>query len=120
MGNAESTPQLPARTISRRERHPALVTSFDEKFDALKIDHGVSSHTERLLFSSDDTEHVDSAATEQYVRQLLKDPKNKLGLSALSTNNPSAVLEKPATVLRDTQYYNITIPNEGSPVSVPA
>lgn len=126
MGNAESTPQLPpaARSISRRERHapppppPPPVTSFDEKFDALRIDHASSSRTERLLFSGDDTEHVDSAATEQYVRQLLKDPKNRLGLSALSTNNPSAVLEKPATVLKDTQYYNVTIPNEGSPVSL--
>lgn len=119
MGSAASTPQLPARTASERRPRP-LPIPFSEKFAALEIDHASSRpyNTEHLLLSADDTQHVDSAATEQYVRHLLKDPKNKLGLSALSANNPSAILEKPATVLRDTQYYNVTIPYEGSPVSL--
>lgn len=121
MGNAESTPQPPpTRSISRRERRippdQAPVTSFDEKFDALRIDHADTKPIERIIFPSDNSEHVDAAGTEQYVRQLLKDSKNRLGLSALSSNNPAAVLEKPASVIKDTQFFNLKIPHEGSPV----
>lgn len=122
MGSAESTPQPPSRSISRRERRvpreQAPVATFDEKFDALRIDHPRHSPVDRIIFK-DDSEHVDATATEQYVREVLKDSKNRLGLSALSTNNPSAVLEKPSSVIRDTQYFNLKIPHEGSPVSEP-
>ncbi|KAF2163758.1 hypothetical protein M409DRAFT_68333 [Zasmidium cellare ATCC 36951] len=123
MGNSESVPQPPppTRSISRRERRmpreQAPVTTFDEKFDALKIDHAETKPTERVIFPSDNSEHVDAAGTEQYVRQLLKDSKNRLGLSALSSNNPAAVLEKPSSVIRDTQFFNLKIPHEGSPVT---
>lgn len=123
MGNAESTPQPPpsARSISRRERRrdQAPVTTFDEKFDALRIDHAETKPTERIIFPSENSEHVDAAGTEQYVRQLLKDSKNRLGLSALSSSNPAAVLEKPSSVIKDTQFFNLKIPHEGSPVSLP-
>lgn len=121
MGAAESTPQLPTRTISRRERRvqrdPTPTTSFDEKFDALRIDHARRSEIERFIFGSGDTEHVDEAGIQQYVKEVLKDPKNRLGLNALSANNPAKVLEKPSTLIRDTQYFNVKIPHEGSPVS---
>ena len=35
---------------------------------------------------------------EQYVQELLKDLKNRLGLSALSSNEPAVVLKKPSAV----------------------
>ena len=115
MGNAESTPALPARTPSRRQPvrtcTPDMV--FNEKFDAFHISQPSSSS----VLSSSNSAHVSGARTEQYVRELLKDSKNRLGLSALSTANPSAVLEIPSAILKDTQYYNVTIPNEGSPVT---
>lgn len=118
MGNAASTPQLSPPVRSRRVDHePAPVMSLDEKFDAFKIDHGKRQAVEHKVFSSDDSEHVDAIATERYVRQLLKDPKNKLGLSAFSANNPAAVLEKRSTVLKDTQAFNVKIAHEGSPVT---
>lgn len=120
MGSAESTPQLPPHPVSRRERRrepvQAPITTFDEKFDALRIDRAEAEDVRRIINSSDNPEHVDAAATEQYVRELLKDSKNRLGLSALSTNNPAAILEKPSTVLKDTQFFNVKIPHEGYPV----
>lgn len=118
MGSAESTPtpQAPMRAYSRRQRPASPQMSLDEKFDAFRIDHAAPT-TSNAIFSSDNSEHVSGAKIEQYVRELLKDSKNRLGLSALSTNNPSAILEKPSAILKDTQYYNITIPNEGSPVT---
>lgn len=67
--------------------------TLNEKFDAYRVDH-----PEHRIFSRDDSENVNSANIEEYVRELLKDSKNRLGLSALSTNNPSAVLEVPSAV----------------------
>ncbi|KXT16453.1 hypothetical protein AC579_1774 [Pseudocercospora musae] len=121
MGSAESTPQLPARAISRRERRvqrdPTPPTSFDEKFDALRIELAERKKIERLIFASGNSEHVDAAGIQQYVNEVLKDSKNRLGLNALSANNPAAILEKPSTLIRDTQYFNLKIPHEGSPVT---
>lgn len=121
MGSAESTPVVPTRTVSRRERRApreAAVVSFDEKFDALRVDHADCKSVDRIIFpSGGNSEHVDAAATQDYVSKVLKDPKNRLGLSALSANNPAAILEKPSTLIRDTQYFNIKIPHEGSPVT---
>lgn len=121
MGNAESTtaPPAPARTLSRscRQRPSSPRVTLDEKFDAIRIDHPSPFPSTKSILSSDDSEHVSGAKTEQYILNLLKDPKNRLGLSALSTSNPSAVLEKPSAILRDTQYFNITIPHEGTPVT---
>lgn len=98
MGSAESVPvpQVPARVVSRRERRvprqQAPVTTFDEKFDALRIDHADNKSVDRIIFPSGNAEHVDATTTHEYVQEVLKDPKNKLGLSALSSNNPAVVL----------------------------
>jgi bleomycin hydrolase len=119
MGNAASTPQLQPPRERRLHRESTLVTTLDEKLDLLKIDHGTEEPLEHAIFTSGNSEHVDAVATERYVRQLLKDPKNRLGLSALSTNNPSIVLEKPSAIIKDTQFFNLKIPHEGSPVSPP-
>ena len=121
MGSAQSAPQataLPVRSrpVPARERKPEAnaFTSLDEKFDAVRIDHRTSDGE---VLDENNREHVSGAKTEEYVKQLLKDPKNRLGLSALSTANPSAVLEKSSAILKDTQYFNLTIPFEGSPVT---
>lgn len=51
------------------------------------------------------------------MRELLKDSKNRLGLSALSANNPSSILEIPSTILHDAQTFNVAIAHEGDPVT---
>ncbi|KAK3068442.1 bleomycin hydrolase, partial [Teratosphaeriaceae sp. CCFEE 6253] len=120
MGAAESVPVPPPMRAVRRRQQPTCTPptqSLDEKFDAVRIDLGRPATSTSSVLSSDDTQHVSGAKTEQYVRELLKDSKNRLGLSALSTANPSTVLEIPSAILKDTQNFNITIPNEGSPVT---
>ncbi|KAI6883489.1 peptidase C1B, bleomycin hydrolase [Hortaea werneckii] len=118
MGNTASAPSPPppARHVSRRQRPVSPRLTLDEKFDAFHIDHEEHATSQKVL-SPDDSQHVKAAETEAYVRELLQDSKNRLGLSALSTNNPSAILEKPSTILKDTQYFNTAIPHEGSPVT---
>lgn len=124
MGGAQSTPQPQSvpRQIAGQQRQNTTQRplpnsrcgdSIDEKFDAVRISS--PSSDARVLSSRSTT--VSAADTEAYVKQLLKDPKNRLAYSALSTANPSAVLEKPSAILKDTQYFNVAIPFEGSPVT---
>lgn len=122
MGGSQSTPELPGaqEQIPRQRRQQPrseTYTSLDEKFDAVRIDKDYSRSKNDSVLDSDSPEHVSGAKTEEYIRQLLKDPKNRLGLSTFSSSNPNAALEKPSTVLRDTQYFNLPIPFEGSPVT---
>jgi bleomycin hydrolase len=60
---------------------------------------------------------VSLSKTTSYISTILSDPKNRLALSALSTQNPAKVLEKPSAILKDTQTFNLKIPTEGSPVT---
>ena len=124
MGGAQSTPQpqsLPryiagqqrSNVTQRPLRDSCRKDSIDEKFDAVRIS---SPSTDGRVLDSRSS-HVSASDTEAYVKHLLKDPKNRLAFSALSTANPSAVLEKPSTVLKDTQSFNVAIPFEGSPVT---
>jgi bleomycin hydrolase len=111
MGSAQSSPDPPP--APRRERHQQQLPqspNLDEKFDAVRIS------TDHQILSSNSS-HVSGAKTEGYIADLLKDPKNKLAYSALSTTNPNNVLEKPSQLLKDTQTFNLKIPYEGSPVT---
>lgn len=117
MGNAASTLASPQPAASVPRRQPRAST-LNEKLGLLTIEDSRRDPVNRAILSLDDPENVDASATEQFVRDLLKDSKNRLGLSALSTNNPAVVLEKTSVTLRDQQLFNITIPHEGSPVRI--
>lgn len=121
MGAAQSTPQqsLPRQVAGQQRSAPRVVSnrhpeySLEEKFDAIRI----SKPSDEGCVLDSSSSHVSGADTEAYVKQVLKDPKNRLGLSALSTANPAQVLQRNATILKDGQYFNTSIPVEGSPVT---
>lgn len=117
MGVAQSTPlQAPVRPARRAARPETQVyTTLDEKFDALRIERSSADPSDSVL--DHDSETVSAEKAQGYVKKLLKDPKNQLGLSALSTNNIRAILEKQSAVLHDTQTFNLSIPHEGGPVT---
>ncbi|KAM5472249.1 bleomycin hydrolase [Microsporum audouinii] len=54
---------------------------------------------------------------ETWEKELLADPKNRLAMSALSTNPVSSILSNPSSAVVDTQTFNIKIPFEGSPIT---
>ena len=86
MGAAQSTPE-PQRPQRRSER---VYTSLDEKFDAVRIstnDETPPAYSSSSSHVLDSSANVSAAQTQAYVKELLKDRKNQLGLSALSTNN---------------------------------
>ena len=115
MGGTQSTPQ-PQPTLPRREaRQPTQ--SWDEKFDAIKIDRPSSSATISRVLDDEDSGHISGSKTEKYVKQVLEEQVAKLAYTTLSSTNPALALEKKSTILKDTQYFNISIPFEGSPVT---
>ena len=137
MGSAESVPQrhqqAPRRTVqvTADKRQEEL----NEKFNAFKVTEdyerdsmaagyssGMSISNFRLLCQpvadcSDHNAHVNATKTYSWISHTLSDPKNRLALSALSTNNPAQILEKPSAILSDTQTFNLSIPFEGNPVT---
>ncbi|KAK7420640.1 bleomycin hydrolase [Neonectria punicea] len=54
---------------------------------------------------------------ESWQSAFLKDPKNKLALTALSSQNPREVLTSLPTEIADQQIYNVKIPFEGDPIT---
>ncbi|KAK5175901.1 bleomycin hydrolase [Saxophila tyrrhenica] len=123
MGSAQSTPQptpaprvLPQRT--RRAQHDEPSTTLDEKFDAVRIDHGgSSSKSPRGNIYSSDSSHVSEAKTQEYIKELLKDPTNRLAYSTISKANLNTVLEKQSTIQKDIQLFNVKIVHEGAPIT---
>lgn len=118
MGGAQSTPLQPTQRPVRRTARPEsdIYTTLDEKFDAVRIeDKRSAGPSDRVLDHGSETVSVSKA--QKYVKSLLKDPKNQLGLSALSTNPIRTILEKQSAILHDTQTFNLAIPHEGLPVT---
>ncbi|KAL8718922.1 MAG: hypothetical protein Q9225_004004 [Loekoesia sp. 1 TL-2023] len=60
---------------------------------------------------------VSISTTEQWEKELMEDPKNRLALSALSANNATSILTQRSTVISDTQNFNIKIGLEGAPIT---
>ncbi len=51
------------------------------------------------------------------VSNLTDGHQNRLAMLAISRNPAAAVLEKPSTLVADSQVFNIKIPTEGAPVT---
>lgn len=78
----------------------------------------VSIETEKGIphsYSSDSSLSV--ADAESWEKQLLADPKNRLALSALYSNDVRSIVNNKVATLSDTQTFNIKIPFEGSPIT---
>ncbi|KAK6436353.1 bleomycin hydrolase, partial [Oleoguttula sp. CCFEE 5521] len=113
MGAAQSV----ERPVRRVAIEPPPYTTLDEKFDAVRISHGKPSSITRGVLSSRDLSTVSATRVQEYIVDILKDPKNQLSLAALSKNNINAVLERPSTIVADRQVFNVSIPQEIAPVT---
>ncbi|KAL8734351.1 MAG: hypothetical protein Q9166_001549 [cf. Caloplaca sp. 2 TL-2023] len=54
---------------------------------------------------------------ELWEKELMEDPKNRLALSALSSNDAKAVLTQRSATIANTQNFNIKIDFEGAPIT---
>ncbi|ORY13049.1 bleomycin hydrolase-like protein [Clohesyomyces aquaticus] len=60
---------------------------------------------------------VSAVAIQEWEKELMADPKNRLALAALSSNNANAVLSSRSATIADIQNFNVKIPLEGSPIT---
>ncbi|KAL8841866.1 MAG: hypothetical protein Q9170_000739 [Blastenia crenularia] len=60
---------------------------------------------------------VSISTAEQWEKELMQDPKNRLALSALSANNALSILKQRSAVISDIQNFNVKIDLEGAPVT---
>jgi bleomycin hydrolase len=66
-------------------------------------------------YSVDPTVSVSQAV--EWEKTLLSEPKNRLALSALLSNDVDAILSQKVSTLADTQTFNVKIPFEGAPIT---
>ncbi|KAL9133776.1 MAG: hypothetical protein Q9175_005048 [Cornicularia normoerica] len=57
------------------------------------------------------------STAQQWEKEVLQDPKNRLALSALSGTDPKQVLTQRSATIADTQNFNIKIKLEGAPIT---
>ncbi|KAI5287109.1 hypothetical protein KEM54_006241 [Ascosphaera aggregata] len=57
------------------------------------------------------------ASVDEWHEELIRDPKNRLAISAISQNGPQAILTSPLSKITTTHIFNTKIPLEGSPVT---
>ncbi|KAF2739655.1 bleomycin hydrolase-like protein [Polyplosphaeria fusca] len=85
---------------------------MDEKDGYVHI--GGESSPRQIL---DHKPEVSASAISAWEKELMEDPKNRLALAALTSNNANAVLSSRSAQIADIQNFNIKIPLEGSPVT---
>ncbi|KAG8671616.1 bleomycin hydrolase [Fusarium poae] len=111
MGAQSSKPTLHEKAVL--DRLLSLQIQDDEEFVE------ISSDPEKALMGSlvRDAQGLSVHVLQSWQASILKDPKNKLALIALSSTNPRQVLTSLATEIADQQVFNVKIPFEGDPIT---
>merc|ERR1712000_228912 len=120
MGNSQSSPrQVPAckpdpavekLLVQQIQNLRQLDLEQDSEYIHVSSEKGIP-HT----YSTDP--RLSLSTTTQWEKHLLSDPKNRLALNALLSNDVRSVIANKVLTLPDTQTFNIKIPFEGSPVT---
>ncbi|KAI8935273.1 hypothetical protein NX059_007861 [Plenodomus lindquistii] len=118
MGSNQSRPSDVAINEKLIERLQALQVkndrSMNEKDGFVVVDgEAPPKYTPNVKYRQD----VSAAAIQEWEKELMEDPKNRLALAALSSNPANAVLASRSATISDTQNFNIKLPLEGSPVT---
>lgn len=61
--------------------------------------------------------NVSIAAAEQWQKELLKHPKNRLAISAFTANSAAEIIGSRPAKISDIQVFNVKVPLEGSPIT---
>lgn len=112
MGSSQSKNQPPEH---------ALAEKLNEQLRALELEKGkrrpIEDEKEPQIPQNSSFPKVSIAAAERWQQELLKDPKNRLAISAFTVNNAANILRSRSATIADTQVFNVKVPLEGSPVT---
>ncbi|KAF2758445.1 bleomycin hydrolase [Pseudovirgaria hyperparasitica] len=105
----------------------AIQEKLMERLRALEVKHEANVVNEKDEFVmvngelppkyTSTRQDVSLAAAEEWERELLADPKNRLALSALTSNRLQDIVRQRGAKIADTQTFNIQIDLEGAPVT---
>ncbi|KAI4602155.1 hypothetical protein KJ359_009392 [Pestalotiopsis sp. 9143b] len=119
MGSTQSkpTPELVLHEKAVLERLQSMEEDFSEVIEGdeefIHVGHGIKSDV-RLRREA---EVLPVELLGSWQSKVLRDPKNRLALSALSGANPMEVLASRSTKIADQHVFNIQIPLEGGPIT---
>ena len=119
MGNSQSSSKLNEPAVEKilvqqlqalRTRDVLHQQEVEHEYIQVESEKGIPR-----AFSTDPA--LDVKTTTEWEKELLSDPKNRLALNALLSNNIRDVVANKISTLPDTQTFNVKIPLEGSPVT---
>ena len=119
MGNSQSTSSVNDTAVEKiliqqlqnlRARDKIRQLDIDKEYIQVDTEKGIPH-----AYSADPTLSIKTA--EAWEKELLADPKNRLALNALLSNDVRSIVTNKVSTLSDTQTFNIKIPFEGAPVT---
>ena len=117
MGNSPSTPSDAVVQDQLVEQLTALQVKSKIRQQELEKDYVQVDFKDSPPAYREGSQTVSISAAEQWEKELLEDPKNRLALSALLSNPLASIVSQKVATLSDRQNFNIKIALEGSPVT---
>lgn len=117
MGNSQSTQSDAAIQEKLVEQLAALQLKNRVRQQELEKDYVQVDFKDPPPAYGEGSQTVSVSAAEEWEKQLLEDPKNRLALSALLSNPLPSIISQKVATLSDRQTFNIKVPLEGSPVT---
>lgn len=119
MGSGQSTPsqQAAEQLVIEQLRSMRMQDRLQEEEVDKEYIHINNDKVLPQTFSVDPT--ISPSQAEEWEKQLLADPKNRLALNALLNNSVDGIVGQPSQLATtsDAQIFNVRIPFEGSPVT---
>lgn len=119
MGSGQSTPsqQAAEQLVVEQLRSMRMQDRIQEEEVEKEYIHINNDKLLPQTFSIDPT--VSPSQAEEWEKQLLADPKNRLALNALLNNSVDGIVSQTSALAgtSDAQIFNVKIPFEGAPVT---
>ncbi|PYH44699.1 C1 family peptidase, partial [Aspergillus saccharolyticus JOP 1030-1] len=110
MGTAYSKP-----AVAPSEKHPSPLLYIDN--DVTESESPPPYHPEDPAPEREHTSTLTLSTVKSWTDSLLRDPKNRLAITTLNSQPYPAVLTNPTTPTTALHIFNLTIPNEGAPIT---
>ncbi|OCT47016.1 Bleomycin hydrolase [Cladophialophora carrionii] len=119
MGTSQSSPRLNEPAVEKLLVQQLQALRTRDALHQREVEHEyIQVESEKGIprsFSTDPS--LDITTASEWEKELLADPKNRLALNALLSNNIRDIVSNKVSTLSDTQTFNVKIPFEGSPVT---
>ena len=119
MGNSQSSSKLNEPAVERILVEQLASLRMRDALHQREVEHEyIQVESEKGIPRSYSTDpSLDVKSVSEFEKELLADPKNRLALNALLSNDLRSVITNKVSTISDQQTFNIKIPFEGSPVT---